>query len=609
MSFTPHIFLGTCNVSIAKFCPNSKLTLDNHLPEPARVPNTTCNAAVEAPHLFPTSMLKFIFRLLVGMQQFFLNITVFIVTATSANSEHKFLDYGFDNENDLQKYLRGHYRSNHLRYNVYHSFIGDRHLEFHKIHQKYGTFVRYGPNRVSINSATALKTIYSPKANCRKSSHFDVFPRFFHSWSTQTIIDTENFSHAQKRRVISQALHGIETKKVIEDSLSKYADKFCSIIRNDCNGTTWSSAVNISKVTSCMSFDIMGEVCFGHTFEMLETDKNRYILEVVSNGAQCLNTASFPYQHSISTFPNTLQLGHMQAILWTGLHRILFRKLLNGLRRYRAYSKAQCADRIQKPSDRPDVFQALLSAKNSKTGEKLFTELELQSESSLLIIAGSDTTSTSLTATIFYLLHNPQCLKLAQREVINSFGELTDIRLGPQLKNCRYLLACINEALRMSPPVGGLMPRETLPGGMTVDDQYFPENIELGTPHYAIHHNSSYFPDPFKYDPGRWISHDKPILDSKSSETSVHVALAENAFCAFSVGARNCVGKAFAYDEMLTVLVKLLWQFEMRLEPGTTLGEGGRVLGPGRHLKEEFQLWDCFASKSDGPMVQFRVRV
>jgi hypothetical protein len=32
-------------------------------------------------------------------------------------------------------------------YNIYHCYIGDRHLEFARIHEKYGQFVRYGPNR------------------------------------------------------------------------------------------------------------------------------------------------------------------------------------------------------------------------------------------------------------------------------------------------------------------------------------------------------------------------------------------------------------------------------------------------------------------------------
>jgi cytochrome P450 len=151
---------------------------------------------------------------------------------------------------------------------------------------------------VSINSATALKTIYSPRANCRKSSHFAVFPRFFHSWSTQTIIDTETYNHSQKRRVMSQALHG-EALNCFEESINSNLDKLCATLING-DGSNWSPAFNMSEIMSYLSFDIMGDVCFGRSFGMIERPENRYILQVVSDGAQCLNTVS--YFHLGSTF-------------------------------------------------------------------------------------------------------------------------------------------------------------------------------------------------------------------------------------------------------------------------------------------------------------------
>lgn len=130
--------------------------------------------------------------------------------------------------------------------------------------------------------------IYNPKANCRKSSHFAVFPHFFHSWSTQTIIDTEKYHHNQKRRAISQALHGTATKD-IDSSMLRNIDKFCSNLTKK-GDSEWSPAVNFADVTSYLSFDIMGEVCFGRSFKMMEHEENRYILQVISDGAQALNT-------------------------------------------------------------------------------------------------------------------------------------------------------------------------------------------------------------------------------------------------------------------------------------------------------------------------------
>lgn len=82
----------------------------------------------------------------------------------------------------------------------------------------------------------------------------------------------------------------------------------------------------------------------------------------------------------------------MQWLLHTGLHVVLFHKLVAGLKSYKQYASLQCSRVIQSPPKRPGqegVFQALLSAQNPKTGSPLFTQAELVSESSLLIIAGS----------------------------------------------------------------------------------------------------------------------------------------------------------------------------------------------------------------------------
>ena len=146
------------------------------------------------------------------------------------------------------------------------------------------------------------------------------------------------------------------------------------------------------------------------------------------------------------------------------------------------------------------------------------------------------------------------------------------------------------------------MPRETLTSGITIEGEHFSENVEIGTPHYALQHSEEYYPSPFKYDPGRWIA------DEEHDTSRAEVALAESAFCAFSVGPRSCVGKTFAYQELMSVLARLLWQFDMRLKPGSTLGEGSPAFGKGRSRKDEYQLWDTFASKNDGPLVEFRAR-
>jgi cytochrome P450 len=136
---------------------------------------------------------------------------------------------------------------------------------------------------------------------------------------------------------------------------------------------------------------------------------------------------------------------------------------------------------------------------------------------------------------------------------------------------------------------------------MEVDGEVFPEDVEIGTPHYAIHHNENYFERPFEYEPQRWLTGLTPACQ---------VALARSAFCAFSIGPRDCIGKAFAYHELLSVLARLIWQFDMRLPPDdTSAGGGNPAYQAGRQRVNEYQLYDTFASKCDGPQAQIRLRL
>lgn len=289
----------------------------------------------------------------------------------------------------------------------------------------------------------------------------------------------------------------------------------------------------------------------------------------------------------------------MQPLLFTRAHRVLFRNLLNGLERYKAFSRSQCDRHLKDPKYNgfTDVFSHLSQAFHPKMERPLYTRVELCSESSLLIVAGSDTTSTCLAATFFYLLHNPGALSLVQNEIDRNFQCSEDVRCGPRLSACHYLQACINESLRLSPPVGGLMAREVLTGGLEVDGHFFPKGVEIGTPHYALHHDEKYYPEPFLYKPERWLA-------DEGSE----LAKARSAFCAFSIGPRGCVGKTMAYQELMTVMGRVLWEFDIKLDDRSELRECSKMWKGRRQRADEYQLYDTFSSKSIGPQMQFRSR-
>lgn len=251
---------------------------------------------------------------------------------------------------------------------------------------------------------------------------------------------------------------------------------------------------------------------------------------------------------------------------------------------------------------RKDMFHYFFQAKDPETGLSAYSPEELFMETHLLVIAGSDTTTTTIAGTIFYLTRNPRVYARLVQEIRTTFQTVDEIRSGTKLSACSYLRACLDEAMRMSPPVPGEMPREVLPGGIEVDGKFVPEGTQIGTGIYSLHHNEDFFPDPFVYRPDRWIE------DEKSGVSAADVARAESAFFPFSLGPRGCVGKNLAYLELFIALARLLYLLEVRVPDENTLGEGAPDLMWGRRNKNEFQLTDNYVSGKEGPIAQFKRR-
>jgi cytochrome P450 len=216
---------------------------------------------------------------------------------------------------------------------------------------------------------------------------------------------------------------------------------------------------------------------------------------------------------------------------------------------------------------------------------------------------GSDTTATTLSAVFFYLVHNPECLKKVNAEIRSTFSDEESIKSGQQLNSCRYLRACINEALRCAPPITAILPRHVLPGGFTTGENHFPESTIVGTPIYAIHHNEAYFPDPFKFKPERWI------VDPALGYTDDKMRLAQSAYSPFSLGPRSCAGKNLAIMELCITIARTLFLYDIRLDASHTHGISpgcSRVKGTSEAY--EYRLKGWVTSGTNGPLVQFRPR-
>lgn len=146
-----------------------------------------------------------------------------------------------------------------------------------------GRIVRFGPNSVSFNSAAALKDIYGFRANVAKAEFYDAF---VHP-APNTHNTRDKALHARKRRVLSQAFSDGALRD-LERYILANIRIFCHQIGLGASGETkgWSAPMNMADWCGYLTMDILGDLCFGKAFHMLEREDNRYAIELTGVAAQ-----------------------------------------------------------------------------------------------------------------------------------------------------------------------------------------------------------------------------------------------------------------------------------------------------------------------------------
>ncbi|OKL56264.1 hypothetical protein UA08_08508 [Talaromyces atroroseus] len=487
-------------------------------------------------------------------------------------------------------------------YGLYHAWLQDTHLAIHRLHLQYGPIVRYGPDRILVNDVYGMKEIYGYNANFAKGKVYEAL-RFNPVHSVFNATDKN--MHRRKRRLVAQGFSEAALR-ASEGCILKHVDRFVDGLLSEDTVSTkdgnWVTPKDLSVHANYLALDIITDLVFGQSTDALvKPDNRQYRPMLVSTGYRMGMANQMPEAFRTGKSGQWLDLG-----TWTLSNMDNQRAQWAGLLRGWAMERIETEKtRIQEP-ERRDMMSTIINATDPDTGEKLSTQ-EIVAEAFTLITAGSDTTATAISATLFYLSRNPSTCERVVAEIRSRFSSLEDVHMGPILNGCQYLRACIEEALRMSAPVITPLYREAGPGGAIVCGIYVPEGYVAASEAYALHHNEKYYPDSFSYLPERWM----PSYKSEKGSISVS-SEAKTAFFTFSHGTRNCAGINLAYLEISLALARLLWLADLRIPSQPKLARiGGGDRGdkePMRRRENEYQLYDVFASEKEGPLLEFRRR-
>ncbi|RUP04376.1 MAG: cytochrome P450 [Mycobacterium sp.] len=191
------------------------------------------------------------------------------------------------------------------------------------------------------------------------------------------------------------------------------------------------------------------------------------------------------------------------------------------------------------PSLDAPLVRALVAATDPATGRRL-CDAEICHELVLFMLAGHDTTSTTLTYALWALGHHPDL----QEQVLAEVTALGHRPLRPEdVPQLGYTVRVLHEALRLCPPAAGT-PRR-LNTDLAVDGY----RIEAGTvavvDFYALHRDPQLWDDPLTFDPDRFL----PERSKGRSRWQ---------YLPFGGGPRSCIGDHFAMLEATLALATII---------------------------------------------------
>ncbi|ORX97407.1 cytochrome P450 [Basidiobolus meristosporus CBS 931.73] len=267
-----------------------------------------------------------------------------------------------------------------------------------------------------------------------------------------------------------------------------------------------------------ITFETIGMVGFGYDFGLLESR----------------DSPSHPFIEAMSFCMTEVRTRMNRSQYWKKLPIHSNYKFDKNIDLMRNVVEEVLNQRKKTPSSNgktSDLLGFMLEARDKSTGEKL-SDSVIRDQVLTFLIAGHETTSTTLSWCLYLLARHPAVLNKVLQEVVNAGFNGEKPPTSAQVSQLKYLGQVLKEALRMYPPASSVLKYCTkdciLPFGYKIE-----KNTAAQISIYSMHHNPSFWPEPDVFDPDRFT----PAEEAKRPQY---------AWMPFSSGPRGCIGMQFA---------------------------------------------------------------
>ena len=368
----------------------------------------------------------------------------------------------------------------------------------------------------------------------------------------KSLLALEGKPHQRQRKLLMPPLHG--------ERMLSYGDLIREITQEVTNKWQIGEPFNILSSMQEISFEVILKAVFGLREGSRYEELKKLLLKVLN-----------PKQPFVRGLLLVFPLLQKDLGAWSPWGKFL--RLTDKINKL---IYAEIKERQENPDpSRTDILSLMMATKDEE-GQPM-TDVELRDELMTLLVAGHETTATSLTWALYWIHHLPQVREKLLQELDN-LGQQPDAN---EIFKLPYLNVVCSETLRMYPVAMLALNRLVKSPLEVMGYNLEPGNLVVPCI-YLTHHREDLYPDSKQFKPERFLE--------RQFSTSE--------FLPFGGGNRRCIGMALALFEMKLVLATVLSQWEMELadtEPvkparkGALLGTGGGVKMVIRGRREQNQ--------------------
>ncbi|MFE2289490.1 cytochrome P450 [Streptomyces sp. NPDC059443] len=190
-----------------------------------------------------------------------------------------------------------------------------------------------------------------------------------------------------------------------------------------------------------------------------------------------------------------------------------------------------------------DLLSLLAAATSAQDAE--FDANELREQVLIFLLAGHETTATSLSFSLHLLARHPESQDRARAEITAVLGDRTPG--AADLDRLPYLTQVLKEAMRLY-PAAPIIGRRSV-AAAEVDGHTIPAGADVIVAPWVTHRHPRYWPDPERFDPDRFTP-------------EAEAARPRYAWFPFGGGPRACIGQHFSMLESVVALAMILREYE-----------------------------------------------